>query len=152
MVVQGLQLTYQPSRFSVYGEKGKTVATGNFATQTEARYIEPLSGDGDSNLFLRTPAKNSSQHYYTKKDYSTYRKNRERIFGLHFWGNSRSKVTMDPKKPIDDNPNPNKHEIDEIWIGEGFSPIEVVEILGLNRAQFDPMADIEKITGTYSTK
>jgi hypothetical protein len=56
--------------------------------------------------------------------------------------------------------NPNRHEINEVWFGEGFSPIEVVELLGLDPAQFDSKdfrnpsnaTKIKKILEVYSTK
>jgi hypothetical protein len=145
MVVQGLQLTYQPSRQTVKQR-------GNFKTPDEVRYIEPQPGGDDASLCLRAPKGGSSQHHGTKKDYEEYKKDRERVFGLHFWGNHRSKKSDGGNVPYDDNPN--KHEINEIWIGEGFSPIEVAEILGLDRARFDPAteAGVKAIMNTYSTK
>jgi hypothetical protein len=151
MVVQGLQLPYQPIRFTVNGADGKA-ATGNFKSPHETRYIEPVSaGVNDSDVFLRRPAGESSQHHGTKKDYSKYKKDRERIFGIHFWGNARSNNKTDVYE------NPNRFEIDEVWLGEGFSPLEVVWILGLNQeagTQFDPTtpAGIKAIAETYSTK
>jgi hypothetical protein len=144
MVVQGLQLTYQPHRQTVDKK-------GNFKTPKETRRV--ISNGG---FYLRAPKDNSSQHHGAKKSYSKYNKNRERIFGLHFWGNDRSKNSAKGKgdENVSYDANPNKHEINEVWIGEGFSPIEVVEILGLDRIQFDPSTalGIEKIAEVYSTK
>jgi hypothetical protein len=133
MVVQGLQLPYQPNR----------------QTSDSRKYVFPLPGRFDSDRYLRAPRK-SSQHDKTAKEYRTYRKNRERVFGLHFWGNARS-------KKVSASTNPNSHEINEVWIGEGFSPLEVREILGLDPAQFplhNPPTESEtaKITELYSTE
>jgi hypothetical protein len=144
MVVQGLQLTYKPNRQTV--DK-----TGNFKTPDETRYIEPKPDDSDANRYLRAPKGYSQHDGNAKKNYRTYKKNRERIFGLHFWGNARSKSGT---KNVAPDKNPNRHEIHEVWLGEGFSPIEVVEILGLDRTRFDPTKEsgIEKIMELYSTK
>jgi hypothetical protein len=146
MVVQGLQLTYQPNRQTVDKK-------GNFTTPEETRYIEPKTDDDDDNRYLRAPKDKSSKHHGTKKDYREYKKNRERIFGLHFWGNARSKEKTGSDN-VSYDANPNKHEINEVWIGEGFSPIEVAEILGLDQKQFDPAtpSGIEKIAEVYSIK
>jgi hypothetical protein len=138
MVVQGLQLPYQPSR----------------QTSDSRKYITPKSDSSDGNVYLRAPL-GVSQHDKTVKEYRKYRKNRERVFGLHFWGNARSK---DPSGwNVPDAMNPNKHEINEVWIGEGFSPREVRELLGLDPVKFPlhtpPTAsEIEKIAELYSTE
>jgi hypothetical protein len=138
MVVQGLQLPYQPNR----------------QMSDSTKYIMPLPGSSDANRYLRAPRR-TSQHDGTAKAYRKYRKNRERIFGLHFWGNARSRASDGQNVPEDTNPN--RHEINEVWIGEGFSPLEVREILGLDPAQFSlqnppTKSEIEKITELYSTK
>jgi hypothetical protein len=138
MVVQGLQLPYQPNR----------------QISDSRKYIMPLSDRSGSGSYLRAP-RSWSQHDGTAKEYRTYKKNRERVFGLHFWGNARSKHSSGGNVPYDQNPN--RHEINEVWIGEGFSPLEVREILGLDPAQF-PLhnppteSEIKKITELYSTK
>jgi hypothetical protein len=139
MVVQGLQLKYQPSRQTVS-------AQGDFTSPSETRYIEPLPGGSDANLHLRAPRGGTSQHSGTKKDYRQYKKDRERIFGLHFWGNARSKNS---NRIVYLN-NPNTYEINEIWIGEGFSPVEVREILGLDPEQFPLPAEKLSETGLAS--
>jgi hypothetical protein len=151
MVVQGLQMPYQPNRLTVVRDDGK-LATGNFKTRNEARYIEPQADNGDANRYLRAPALKSSQHTGKKKDYSIYKKDRERVFGLHFWGNARSKASATANVAPDKNPN--THEINEVWFGEGFSPIEVVELLGLDPKQFNPGTDdgIKNIIGVYTTR
>jgi hypothetical protein len=136
MVVQGLQLPYQPNR----------------QTSDSKKYVTPLSGASDADLYLRAP-RGFSRHDGTVKDYRKYRKNRERIFGLHFWGNARSKGSGN--KNVSENMNPNKYEIDEVWIGEGFSPLEIREILGLDPAKFPlhfpPAAsEIKKIADLYN--
>jgi hypothetical protein len=61
------------------------------------------------------------------------------------------KVARNNNVPYDQNPN--KYEINEMWLGEGFSPFEVVEILGLDRKQYDPasIGGIMKIMELYST-
>ena len=150
MVVQGLQLTYQPHHQIVVGGDGRS-ATGNFKTPDEVRYIKP----DDTDRYLRAPMGYSQHDDNAKKNYRTYKKNRERIFGLHFWGNARSKSGTKKVAPnVDPDKNPNRHEINEVWLGEGFSQIETVEILGLDRTQFDPTkeSDIKKIMEIYSTK
>jgi hypothetical protein len=147
MVVQGLQLTHQPSRQTVDKE-------GNFSAPSDRRYIEPKTEPDDTEpddtkLYLRAP-KGYSRHDGSRlRDYRTYDKQRERILGLHFWGKDRSKSGTGN---VADGRNPNRHEIDEVWIGEGFSPYEVMEILGLDPNQFDHKTSegIKEIIGVYS--
>jgi hypothetical protein len=140
MVVQGLQLTHQPSRQTVDKE-------GNFSAPSERRYIEPKTDD--ASLYLRSPKGYSRHDGSLLRDYRTYDKQRERILGLHFWGKDQSKSGTGN---VADGMNPNRHEIDEVWIGEGFSPYEVLEILGLDPNQFNHKTTegIRKITEVYS--
>ncbi|MDR2175478.1 MAG: hypothetical protein LBO82_06030 [Synergistaceae bacterium] len=138
MVVQGLQLPYQPNR----------------QTSDSRKYITPQPDRSDANRYLRAP-RGTSRYDGTVKDYREYKKNRERVFGLHFWGNARSKGSDGRNVP--EHKNPNRHEINEVWIGEGFSPLEIREILGLDPAKFplgNPPAEseVERITELYNTK
>jgi hypothetical protein len=140
MVVQGLQLTHEPSRQTVDKE-------GNFSAPSERRYIEPKTDD--ASLYLRAPKGYSRHDGSPLRDYRTYDKQRERILGLHFWGKDRSKSGTGN---VADGMNPNRHEIDEVWMGEGFSPYEVLDILGLDPNQFNHKTPegIRKITEVYS--
>jgi hypothetical protein len=135
MVVQGLQLTHQPSRQTVVtvmpslGKAGNP-ATGNFKRQLEMRTVTP----DESKWFRRIPEGSSQHDGNPVKNYSTYKKDRVRTFGLHFWGNNRSKGSGGNN--VAKERNPNRFEINEVWFGEGFSPVEVREILGLDPGQF----------------
>ncbi|MDR1977909.1 MAG: type II secretion system GspH family protein [Synergistaceae bacterium] len=118
MVAQGLQMPYQPSRIGISGN-----------------VILPNLNPPD---------------YYRRAPENTpdvvYRKNRDRVFGLRFWGGDSS------GQGAADASNPNQFKFYDMWIEEGFSPKEVRAILGLDPKQFPDSTLNREIPKLYDTK
>ncbi|MDR3230968.1 MAG: hypothetical protein LBT65_05985 [Synergistaceae bacterium] len=161
MVVQGLQMPYQPNRIKALDDllpytsatPGAAIRNGVFTAEPKkivpAEKASDLGGLSSEHeyYYRRTPAGSPDQ---------AYKPDRRRMLGFRFWaGDSSGNDTSKHNDAwVTGAQNPNQFKFYDMWFDAGFSPGEVRRILGLDPSRYpdnDPNLG-EKIAEFYKTK